>query len=82
MPPHHPGPRPLAPTTRDRMDAALKAALTIASDADSPFATLPAYDLRQRMAALIARDAAAGVADVDALKASALRGVAATLPSG
>jgi hypothetical protein len=63
------------------MDAALTAALTIAGDADSPFAALPAYDLRQRMAALIAREAAAGVDDVDLLKASALRGLAATLPS-
>ena len=61
------------------MDAALSAALTIAGDADSPFATLPAYDLRQRMAALIAREAATGVADIDILKASALRRLAATL---
>lgn len=73
-------PRPIEVAARACMNAALTAALTIAGDADSPFATLPAYDLRQRMAALIAHEAAAGVADVDMLKASALRGLAATLP--
>lgn len=81
MLPPSPDASALEPSALACMNAALTAALTIAGDADSPFAALPAFDLRQRMAALIAREAAAGIDDVDMLKASALRGLAATLPS-
>lgn len=62
------------------MVTAFKAALLIASDEDSPFAILPALELRRRLARVIITEGGQGNNDADQLKALALRFVAAGLP--
>lgn len=71
---------PFGPRAAAQMAGAFQAALMIASDEGSPYAVLPARELRRQLARAIVRERRHGNTDVDQLKARALRLVAAALP--
>lgn len=54
----------------------------IAGEESSPYAVLPALELRRRLARVIVHERQHGITDTDQLKALALRLVAAGLPQG
>lgn len=68
-------PAEFSPEDLAHMTAAYAGALTIASDEGSPFTTIPAHDLRRRLARAIMREARSGVRDPNQLRAGALRGL-------
>ncbi len=76
---HRAGRTSFGPHDLARMGGAFDAALALAADEASPFAVLPALELRARLARAVIAGARRGVHDPDELKAHALRAVAATL---